>query len=82
MYILTRNGSISLPLSEPHFLKNHELYIALVFFSKMGFWQRKLKSSIFCQIMRLYVTQLHTKNESHSLVSFPDNSCLIEPHLL
>ena len=45
---LTRIGSISFPTSEPNFLKNHELYIALVFLQKKEIPGRKYKLSILC----------------------------------
>ncbi len=34
--------------------------------------------SILCQNIRLYVTWLHSKNESRNSLSFPDNCSIVE----
>ena len=69
MYILTRIGSISFPTSVPIFDKTVN-YSLGVFFQK---WVKKNKLLILCQNIRLYVTWLHSKNESHSSLSFLEN---------
>ena len=38
----------------------------------MAFRHRQWKRTVFCQNVRLYVLKLCTKNESHSMFSFPE----------
>ena len=43
------------------------------FCQKMAFWHRKWKRTVFCQDVHLNVLKLSSKNESHSMLSFPKN---------
>ena len=57
-YFLRRN---------PIFLKkNHQGY-SLGFFQKWGFRYMKRNQTVSCQIVRLYLLNLHTKDCSHSV---------------